>query len=303
MVKDRLVNRLMLILVLCLVVIGVSACYKNAGENVQPTSNRVDLNDLAPTTPAPSPTTMATSVPTTQPQATATRTLVPTMTPPDAVPSEEPTVEPTEPDTAEPDTSESGEAAPPSNTPRLRPTFTPAIQAQTPTEPGIATPGMSDIQASNTPAPTIDPAFMPTPTAIPVEENPCIHVVRANDTLYSIAQNNEVLLADLVAANPTFLGGNPNTMLQIGWQLQIPGCDTGEPEATPVEEGAAEETTGDMVTLAPGGSTNYTVQAGDTIYSIGRKFGVDPQAIIDANALVNPNRISPGDVLIIPAAQ
>lgn len=303
MVKDRLVHRLMLVLVLCLVVIGVSACYKNAGENVQPTSNRVDLNDLAPTTPAPSPTIMATSVPTAQPQATATRTLVPTTTPPDAAPTKTPSAEPTEPETAEPDTSESGVAATPTNTPQLMPTFTPAIQAQTPTEPGIATPGMSDIQASNTPAPTIDPAFMPTPTAIPVEENPCIHVVRANDTLYSIAQSSEVLLDDLVAANPTLLGGNPNTVLQIGWQLQIPGCDTGEPEATPAEEGAADEVTDDMVTLAPTGPTNYTVQAGDTIYSIGRKFNVSPQAIIDANGLVNPNRINPGDVLIIPAAQ
>ncbi len=298
MLKDRLVNRLMLVLVLCLVALGVSACYKNAGDNVQPTSNRVDLNDLVPTTPAPSPTVMATSAPTVQVQATATRTLVPTTTPPEAAPTTGPTAAPAETDTAVPDSTEGGAPVTSTTVPQLQPTFTPAIQAQTPTESGIATPGMSDIQPSSTPAPTIDPAFMPTPTTIPAEENPCIHVVQPNDTLYSIAQNAEVLLGDLVAANPTLLGGNPNTVLQIGWELRLPGCDTGEPEATPVEEGTTE-----AATAVHGGPTNYTVQVGDTIYSIGRKFGVDPQAIIDANALVNPNRINPGDVLVIPAAQ
>ena len=83
---------------------------------------------------------------------------------------------------------------------------------------------MSDIQASPTLRPTIDSTFQPTPTALPVEQNPCIHVVKPNDTLYSIAQENDLLLNDLVAANPDLLGGSANTPLQIGWQLKIPGC-------------------------------------------------------------------------------
>jgi LysM repeat protein len=43
------------------------------------------------------------------------------------------------------------------------------------------------------------------------------------------------------------------------------------------------------------------VQWGDTVYSIARRFGVPPDAIIRANNLVNPNLIRAGQVLIIPA--
>jgi LysM repeat protein len=284
MVIDRLLNRLALTLTLILVVAGASACYKNAGDNVEPTSNRVDLSDIAPTTPA-TPTPMPTAMPTAQsaqPAVTTTRTLVPTTTPADFVPTEPLVVEPQ-----------------PTSTSPFAPSFTPAF-TPTPMEPGITTPGMSDIQPSPTPPPTINPAFQPTPTALPVEENPCIHVVQPNDTLYSIAQANNVLLGDLVAANPGLLGGSPNTPLQIGWQLQIPGCNV--PGAEPTT--AAGETAVTPTAGSPEGfPKTHVVQAGETIYSIGRLYGVAPQAIIDANNLANPNLIQPGDTLVIPAPQ
>jgi LysM repeat protein len=51
----------------------------------------------------------------------------------------------------------------------------------------------------------------------------------------------------------------------------------------------------------PGGvGFPYVVQWGDTVYSIARRFGVPPQAIIQANHLINPNLIRAGQVLIIP---
>ncbi len=51
----------------------------------------------------------------------------------------------------------------------------------------------------------------------------------------------------------------------------------------------------------PGGvGFPYTVQWGDTLYSIARRFGVTPAAIAAANALPNPNYIRAGQVLIIP---
>lgn len=274
-----LLNRFSLILTLTLVVAGVSACYKDAGDDMEPTSNRVDLNDIAPTATAtlavmssPTPTLLS-------PAMTPTRTLVPTTTPGNFV---QPTAESTLAEVA------------PTNTSPFMPSFTPAV-TQPPTEPGITTPGMSDIQASPTTRPTLDPTFQPTPTAIPVEENPCIHVVKPNDTLYSIAQDTSVLLADLVAANPSLLGGNPNTTLQIGWQLQIPGCQPPGAELTATV--AVTPTAGS----APGSTQTHVVQSGETIYSIGRLYGVSPEAIIAANNLANPDLIQPGDTLIIPA--
>lgn len=44
----------------------------------------------------------------------------------------------------------------------------------------------------------------------------------------------------------------------------------------------------------------YIVQRGDTLFSIGRRYGVPMQSIIAVNNLVNPNRLSIGQTLIIP---
>jgi lipoprotein NlpD len=50
------------------------------------------------------------------------------------------------------------------------------------------------------------------------------------------------------------------------------------------------------------GTQNYTVQSGDTIYSIGRKFNVNPNYIINKNPNINPSQLQPGQVLNIVSA-
>ena len=45
---------------------------------------------------------------------------------------------------------------------------------------------------------------------------------------------------------------------------------------------------------------NHVVQPGETIYCIGRAYGVHPWAIAGYNGLVNPGLIVPGQVLAIP---
>lgn len=49
-----------------------------------------------------------------------------------------------------------------------------------------------------------------------------------------------------------------------------------------------------------GAATSYTVQSGDTLYAIARKFGVTVDAIVAVNKISDPNRIKPGQVLNIP---
>jgi peptidoglycan/xylan/chitin deacetylase (PgdA/CDA1 family) len=44
---------------------------------------------------------------------------------------------------------------------------------------------------------------------------------------------------------------------------------------------------------------SYTVQSGDTVYRIARRFGVDPQKTIDLNKLSNPDLLQPGQELQI----
>ncbi len=291
-------KRAMLAGMLMAAALGLAACYKDAGENLPPTSRQVNVLDITPTTPAP-PTQAFTATPELLPLETPTRQLIPTTTPADAVQAELP---PTA-------TSETGETAPllatPTDLPIFQPTFTPLGPADTPsptlTVRVITTPVMSDIRPSPTPSPTIDPSKMPTPTDIPVELNPCIHVVTFGDTLYSIARANQVTIEDLVAANPDLLGGNPNTILRLGWQLRLPlpdcaGTVTPTPPAAQVENTPTSAGT-------PGGPIVHVVQAGEGIYAIARKYGVSPESIIKANNLANPNLIYPGQELIIPAGQ
>ena len=58
-----------------------------------------------------------------------------------------------------------------------------------------------------------------------------------------------------------------------------------------------------LVPPAPTGGASavmYTVQGGDTLSGIARKFGVTVDAIVKANNISDPSRIRPGQVFIIP---
>ncbi|HML21774.1 MAG TPA: LysM peptidoglycan-binding domain-containing protein [Aggregatilinea sp.] len=294
MTYSRLPARLALALVLGLFVLSASACYKNAGENVQPTSNRVDLSDLE------TPTVVATSTP----QVTATR-----VTPTTAAVQE-----------VTADATDAGSVLGP--TPTQLDLFGPTTSSDTvlnqvtPTTaaPGITTPSMSDIRPSATPAPTINPALRLTATvtpqagdagnAAPAAVDDCVHVVQSGDSLFSIAQQNNVALSDLVAANPTLLTAGENSILQLGWELQLPGC--GAVPTPQIEAPLAPAATSPTTAPAAGGPTTHVVQAGDTVFSIARQYGVSVDAIVQANSLTvqgNVAYITVGQTLVIPAAQ
>ncbi len=49
------------------------------------------------------------------------------------------------------------------------------------------------------------------------------------------------------------------------------------------------------------GGTYHTVRYGETLFSLGRYYGVNPYAIARANNLYNPNYIYAGQVLYIPS--
>jgi LysM repeat protein len=44
----------------------------------------------------------------------------------------------------------------------------------------------------------------------------------------------------------------------------------------------------------------YTIQDGDTLYSISRQFGIDVNVLIETNNITNPDVIRAGDTLVIP---
>ena len=258
--------------------LSLSACYKNAGENLEPTSNRVQLDDLSPTLTATleSNGDAISPTPSTQPLQATPTSGGPGVPPETAAPTPDDTLPDILPTRAEP--------------------------TATPSGPTITTPSMSDIIPTDIPTATIDPTLLPSPTALPPGADPCVVVVTSGDTLLSIARSNDLTLEALIAANPTVLTAGEFTTLHIGWELRLPNCGT--PEASAVDPAVDPEGAGAQAAPPAGEGglpTVHIVQSGDTVYSIGRQYGVDPQAIINANSLANPNALSVGQQLTIPA--
>ncbi|MGI6405685.1 MAG: LysM peptidoglycan-binding domain-containing protein [Syntrophaceticus sp.] len=113
---------------------------------------------------------------------------------------------------------------------------------------------------------------------IPTGEPVCpgfIYTIQAGDTLFQLSQRFNVPVDAILAANP---GVDPQR-LQIGQEICIP---TGEPEPE-----------------CPG--FIYTIQAGDTLFSLAEQFGVTVAAIQDVNPGIDPRQLAIGQRICIPA--
>ncbi len=104
------------------------------------------------------------------------------------------------------------------------------------------------------------------------------YIVREGDTLNKIALSYTTSVDAILKANVNL---NPYN-LNIGQTICIP---------LPNEEYPSCRTT-----------NYYIAQEGDTFFSIGRKFGVDTEEIINANMGVRPENIYTGIILCIPIA-
>jgi len=117
--------------------------------------------------------------------------------------------------------------------------------------------------------------------APPAQGGGKVHVVQWGDTLYSLARHYGTTVAAIVQANNL---ANPNC-IYTGQRLIVP---TGGPAVPPT---------------APGTVTYYTVQRGDTLYSIAYRYGTTVSAIAAANHIYNPSFIYTGQRLVIPTGQ
>ena len=100
-----------------------------------------------------------------------------------------------------------------------------------------------------------------------------IYIVKAGDTLYSIADEYNVTVDDIISSNNL-----TSTTLNIGKKLIIP-TSTLEP--------------------VPTTPSTYTVVPGDTLYSIARRFNTTVDELKFLNNLTN-NTLSIGEILTIP---
>lgn len=159
------------------------------------------------------------------------------------------------------------------------------------------------------------------------------YTIRAGDTFYRLAARYGVGLEELLAANP---GVNPDR-LQIGQQVCVPARRPGEcpPGYTTYRIQAGDTfyrlarelgtTVNDLLQANPGvdperlrvgqeicvpagpeplpcpiGSIRYTIRAGDTLYSIARRYNTTVQAILDANPGLDPNYLQVGRIICVP---
>lgn len=131
-----------------------------------------------------------------------------------------------------------------------------------------------------------------TPTATPILEGVIEYTVQAGDWIWKIARKYGVDPQAIIDLS----GLTAPNQLKPGMVLKIP---LSPPTATPPPATEAPAGTPQTETPVPSGVV-HVVKAGEWIWQIARTYGVDPQAIIDANNLTDPSRIDIGQELIIP---
>lgn len=104
------------------------------------------------------------------------------------------------------------------------------------------------------------------------------YTIKAGDTFYRLAQRFNTTVAAMISANPTV---NPD-QLRIGQVICLPAR---QPAFPPCPEG-----------------NYYTIQAGDSLFAIARRFNVSLDDLLEANPLVDPNRLQIGQIICIPVA-
>lgn len=162
--------------------------------------------------------------------------------------------------------------------------------------------------------PAADPAVVQQ-AAPAVSTGPVYHTVQGGETLASIGRLYGLSWTDIATANGIV---NPS-YIYAGQQILIPGASAPGTAAVapPVVEQVPAQTApvevvqptqpapvveaAQPVQVVTGVQQTHVVQAGESLASIGRIYGISWPAIARANGISDPNHIYGGQVLTIPA--
>jgi membrane-bound lytic murein transglycosylase D len=137
------------------------------------------------------------------------------------------------------------------------------------------------------------------------------HKVRRGDTLSQIASEYRVSLAALMRIN----GFPGKDMLRVGQTIKVPieADDRTEAATAAVAtvsatataavaraEPAPRKAPAPAITTTDDGARVYVVRNGDSIERIAKKTGVEADALLAANSIVNKNLIFAGQTLVLP---
>jgi cell wall-associated NlpC family hydrolase len=149
--------------------------------------------------------------------------------------------------------------------------------------------------------------------ATPAAPSPRSYVVVEGDTLWRIAQQFSTTTAAMVDANslddPDHLVLGAKLVLPTGAVQSAPAAATAPSAAppSPSPNASAPAAAAPSAPSRPAAAkrsllVSYTVQAGETLNQIAKQFEVRSDAIAQASALDDPNKLSIGAVLKVPLA-
>ncbi|MCM1321657.1 MAG: M23 family metallopeptidase [Bacteroides sp.] len=110
------------------------------------------------------------------------------------------------------------------------------------------------------------------------------YVVQKGDTLYSIGRKYQVTVAELCEAN----GIADSSVLKAGQKIIIPSKENPPAPSASKDAGIPDKT------------ESYTVQKGDTLYSIARRMGITVDILKILNQMSGNNTIKVGQILSVP---
>ena len=111
------------------------------------------------------------------------------------------------------------------------------------------------------------------------------YVVVSGDSLSKIARKFGISVGDIRAVNVL-----KNDMIRVGQKLVIPAGGSAPKPAAPAPAAATMQSSGDT----------YTVQPGDTLGVIAKRFNVKVADIMSVNGISDPRKLAAGQVLKLP---
>ena len=123
------------------------------------------------------------------------------------------------------------------------------------------------------------------------------HVVEQGQTLYGLAKKYGVTVDDIIAANP----GSENG-IKVGQRLNIPASTTTQPTSAGEQvKNAFGNNTAAVTASTASTPVFHTLAAGESIYSIAKRYNASVESILTANPGLRPEEYATGTtVKVVP---
>jgi LysM repeat protein len=125
------------------------------------------------------------------------------------------------------------------------------------------------------------------------------YTVQRGDSLWSIAKKNQITVAELARANSISTGAT----LQPGKKLMIPGKPLAPQDLSTASAEKVVETKSAATPARNGEPQRHTVQPGESLGTIARKYQVSVGELAAANSITDPAKIRAGQQLVIPGSR